>query len=70
MSDLPLNADQEAIRGWTQEYLDTMPDESPFWDSPTGQDVLHYARELSLESRNTNSERRAIQRELWDLDQA
>lgn len=43
-----------------QAELNFHPDRSPFWETPTGQDILEAAAQMKLKATNTNQERCAI----------
>ena len=48
-----------------QLELNRHPDNSPFWDSPSGQDVMDIAKECGLKATNTDAERRAQYRDYF-----
>ena len=43
-----------------QKELNFHPDNSPFWDTPGGQEVLEFAHANAMKATNTNKERCAI----------
>lgn len=52
----PLEYTNEEIQD-AQMFLDTMPDDCPFWDTEQGQETLRIKRQLGINPATTNAQR-------------